>query len=253
MRVLSKTEVMEAVKNSINFTEVLRKLSIKKTGHSFVQIKNMIISFGLNTEHFLGIRSNSGKIHVGGPIKNKEDVLIRGKSRGRTSQLRRALLENDIEYKCFDCSQGGIWFGKPLVLQIDHIDGDNTNNEKTNLCWRCPNCHSQTDNFCVPLGHKRVIHTYNKHTSGIMFALVMAKQNREISEDEYNKLIQNYQKLVPNRKKTGIGETASNDEIKEIRAKFKAGANKCQLAREYQKDRSSIYNIVTMKTYKDVI
>ena len=35
----------------------------------------------------------------------------------------------------------------PLRLEIDHIDGDYHNNDRTNLRYLCPNCHTQTDNF----------------------------------------------------------------------------------------------------------
>lgn len=39
------------------------------------------------------------------------------------------------------------WFGKPLSLEIDHIDGDNKNNSRENLVALCPNCHSITDTW----------------------------------------------------------------------------------------------------------
>lgn len=39
------------------------------------------------------------------------------------------------------------WFNKKLVLQLDHIDGNNTNNILSNLRLLCPNCHSQTDTY----------------------------------------------------------------------------------------------------------
>lgn len=56
-----------------------------------------------------------------------------------------------IEYRCVHC---GIdeYNGKPITLQIDHINGINTDHRKTNLRWLCPNCHTQTDTW----GHKNV-------------------------------------------------------------------------------------------------
>jgi hypothetical protein len=47
------------------------------------------------------------------------------------------------------CSSCGIkdWNGKPLVLELEHIDGDSTNNKLDNLTLLCPNCHSQTDTY----------------------------------------------------------------------------------------------------------
>lgn len=37
--------------------------------------------------------------------------------------------------------------GKPLVLELDHIDGNNQNDQRHNLRYLCPNCHSQTPTF----------------------------------------------------------------------------------------------------------
>ena len=36
---------------------------------------------------------------------------------------------------------------KPIKCQVDHINGDSTNNKLENLRLLCPNCHSQTDTF----------------------------------------------------------------------------------------------------------
>jgi hypothetical protein len=41
------------------------------------------------------------------------------------------------------------WNNKPLVFDVDHIDGDNKNNTIDNLMVVCPNCHRQTDTFGV--------------------------------------------------------------------------------------------------------
>ena len=62
------------------------------------------------------------------------------------SILKRYLIENFGE-NCFECGQNSIWNNKPLVLQLDHIDGDSDNNYLVNLRLLCPNCHTQTENY----------------------------------------------------------------------------------------------------------
>ena len=53
------------------------------------------------------------------------------------------------KYECQsdDCDVTDNWKGKKIILELDHIDGDNRNNESHNLRLLCPNCHSCTDTF----------------------------------------------------------------------------------------------------------
>jgi predicted RNA-binding Zn-ribbon protein involved in translation (DUF1610 family) len=65
---------------------------------------------------------------------------------GRT--LKKFILESGyISHECSECGIGSEYNGKPITLQIDHIDGNCLNNVLDNLRFLCPNCHSQTHNF----------------------------------------------------------------------------------------------------------
>lgn len=52
----------------------------------------------------------------------------------------------NTEYKCNICKITN-WNDKDIVLEIDHINGDNTDNRVENLRYLCPNCHSQTETY----------------------------------------------------------------------------------------------------------
>ena len=56
--------------------------------------------------------------------------------------------KRNTEYKCSCCGIKN-WQGNPLSLQIDHVDGNNTNNVVENLRYLCPNCHTQTETWGV--------------------------------------------------------------------------------------------------------
>lgn len=63
--------------------------------------------------------------------------------------VRYRMREMMLEYYGDTCSLCGIkyWKGKELVLILDHIDGDASNNKKDNLRFVCPNCDSQLPTF----------------------------------------------------------------------------------------------------------
>lgn len=62
--------------------------------------------------------------------------------------VRRAFLEHkEIPYECAICHLPAMWQGQPLVLTMDHIDGDTDNNEFSNLRWVCPNCDRQLPTY----------------------------------------------------------------------------------------------------------
>ena len=63
-------------------------------------------------------------------------------------ELKKRLYEAGIfEEICIECGNGPVWNGKPLVLQLDHINGVNNDHRIENLRIMCPNCHTQTETY----------------------------------------------------------------------------------------------------------
>ena len=64
-------------------------------------------------------------------------------------KAKRQLKIAVIRLKGYVCAVCGIsnWNDKPLTLDLEHIDGNSSNDRAKNLCLICPNCHSQTDTF----------------------------------------------------------------------------------------------------------
>lgn len=65
----------------------------------------------------------------------------------QTSHILPRLVKEGI--RKYECSCCGIteWQGKRIGLELDHIDGNNSNHSLDNLRALCPNCHSQTDTY----------------------------------------------------------------------------------------------------------
>lgn len=80
------------------------------------------------------------------------------------------------EHKCEKCLNEK-WFEEPIVLEVDHVDGNRKNNSRENLKLLCPNCHSQTPNW----RGRNINSGKNKIDDEILLKLIMeGKNNRQI-------------------------------------------------------------------------
>lgn len=136
-------QLTEAVRTSVSYSEVCRKIGIFPRGASWEWIKKKIKKLNLDTSHFLGKAAVAGPRGRGKASKlAPEKILVEGKTqRAPPFLLRRALLEIGRPYECEDCGNKGEWRGKKLLLEIDHQNGDWSDCRKENVGFVCPNCH----------------------------------------------------------------------------------------------------------------
>jgi hypothetical protein len=147
----SKDILANAVKHSDSLADVIRFLNKPITGSRFNYISRLVKQYELDTSHFTYAKAH-GKTELQ-KRKPPEEILILIAdplaARVESSMLTRAMMESGLEYKCASCSLTD-WQGKPLVLDVDHIDGNRFDCRLPNLRFLCPNCHRQTPTFGKP-------------------------------------------------------------------------------------------------------
>ena len=134
--------IKEVILQCINFTEVLEMLSIPRQGNNSNTLKRLLDENNIDYSHF------TGRARVYNNTSTSINEYLSNRVKITSGKLRIKLLAEGLkENKCEIC---GItkWHGKPIVCQLHHIDGNNQNNNLENLQILCPNCHSQTENYC---------------------------------------------------------------------------------------------------------
>lgn len=147
----TKEILEEAVKKNISMLGVMRTLGASLTSGALrTYLISRIKYYGIDKSHFLGQAWNHGENHIGGPAKKTPEQILVVQNNGvraRGKLLKRALLEIGREYKCNIC-QLSKWRDQKIRLEVEHINSNPLDNRPENLCFLCPNCHSQTENFC---------------------------------------------------------------------------------------------------------
>lgn len=141
------------VLESVTWSELARKCGYNNTTNNKT-LKKRCSEENIDVSH-LPVGLNWMETHnylfpnkLKGKKKPLEEILVENNPQNGGRLRRRLINELGWEEKCLLCGLDG-WMGKPITLELDHINGNHSDNRIENLRQLCPNCHSQTKTFRV--------------------------------------------------------------------------------------------------------
>jgi hypothetical protein len=144
-------DLADAVRVSRSIRQVLAHLGRKVGGAQHTAIKRRIRDLGLDVSHFTGQGWNKGDprgLLNRRAIRPFDEILVEDSTYACTSDLKARLLgAGMLVNRCAICDLPPIWNDQPLVLRLDHVNGNNRDHRLDNLRLLCPNCDSQTPTF----------------------------------------------------------------------------------------------------------
>ena len=172
----SMDEIRDIVKKSTSFVQVQKALGYSGNSGTIPQtLKEVFDNNNIDYSHFKGHAWNKKDYYEDNDFGTTNNRLIKEK------------LFSERGNKCEECGITS-WNGKEIILQLHHIDGNSNNNKRENLQLLCPNCHSQTENFC------------NKNTKG----------SKRITDEEFLEALENSTSICAACRLLGITPNQNN-------------------------------------------
>lgn len=129
-RAYSDDDVIKYAATVTSMAQLLKELNLVIAGGNYVNMKKTLQRLHVDCSHWTGQAWNEGQ---------------RLKDWSKYSKMEH-LKKHLIKERGHRCEKCGLteWFKLPIPLEIEHKNGDRTDNRKQNLQLLCCNCHSLT-------------------------------------------------------------------------------------------------------------
>ena len=117
------------------------RFCIRKVGFVSVMRKERHLLTGINPEEKTGVCCIDGLVSITPTGTYKEDGSIYWRCAPQKNWLSHVSKRPYIVHKKSQCELCGFVPENPVQLDVDHVDGNNANNNPDNLQTLCANCH----------------------------------------------------------------------------------------------------------------
>jgi hypothetical protein len=133
IRLYTDDDIIKYAKEVKSLAGLLRKLNLKVTGGNHKNMKRNLLRLNVDCSHWTGQLWSKGR-----RLKDWSEYTQIG-------HLKIHLIK-ERGHQCEDCGRTK-HIGEDIPLEVDHLNGDKTDNREENLMLRCCNCHALTKNW----------------------------------------------------------------------------------------------------------
>ena len=135
-------ELKKAAAESYSYRSLLQKIGLKPAGGNYRQIKKYLFEYKVDIGHFTGKGWNVGLKFIPNPKRPLKEILKKNHPFQSYKLKKRLFKEGIKEEKCEICGWAEISSDGRIPLEMNHINGEPTDNRIENIEILCPNCHS---------------------------------------------------------------------------------------------------------------